>query len=98
MFALPFLFLFADPGTRPFKDARSEWFTGMNDFLVLVFGPALGRVVFCSVWLALVTALFYGLVIRRTVTMDGDNDDSQKRAGSPFMRGRLRNRPSRARK
>lgn len=66
MFALPFLFLFADQGARPIKLAKSGWFGGVNDLFVAIWGPALGRIVFCAIWLLGVAALFYALVIRGT--------------------------------
>jgi hypothetical protein len=96
MFTLPFVFVFADPSARPIKFARSGWLGGVNDFFVLLLGSALGRIVFCGVWLLLVAALFYGLEIRRSAMLAEEEHEAKRRAGSPFSLGRLRGRPSRA--
>ena len=96
-FTLPVLFLFADPGAKPYSRVKSSWIGGVEDSFVLLFGSALGRVVFCCLWLVTVAVFFYFMEIRRPARLEDDRRGAQPQSGSPFQ-GRLRNRPSRTKK
>lgn len=97
-FALPFLFLFADPEAKPYFRVRSAWLGGVEQLFVMAFGSTLGRVMFCAVWLATITLLFYLLEAQRSAANSQKAAEEGKSNISPFNIGRLRGRPSRARR
>lgn len=97
-FTLPFLFLYADPEAKPYFRVRTSWLGGVEESFVLAFGPAIGRVIFCAVWLATIALLFYLLEIRPSAESKTKAAEEGIRGISPFNFGRLRGRPSRTRK